>query len=105
MKRRTFISISLTGVAASTLPLSQCNNDIERPASLVSILSKDQIKDIGKAYIDQFPSEGHKDKLSTLLATKQNTTMDFQIKQTVIVQGWILSVTEARQSALYYLNS
>ena len=73
--------------------------------SLVSILSKDQIKDIGKAYIDKFPSEGNKNNLSKLLSIKQNTTTDFQNKQTVIVQGWILSVTEARQSALYYLNS
>lgn len=116
MKRRKFISLSLAGTMAASLPMSYCGNkdSAGQPAFLTTILKTAQIKEIGQAYLQQVPSESDPKKLSSLIiagntqpsdsSLRTKIQDDFKKGNVVIVKGWILSVTEARQSALYYLN-
>ena len=109
--------MSLVGTATVALPLSQCNtgNNTYQPEFLNSILTKEKVREIGKAYLGLFKSEADKKQLIALISqghtsqqgakNKFNVRDEFQQEKTVIVNGWILSVTEARQSALLYLNS
>ena len=83
------------------------------------------LKEIGTAYRGQTASETDADKLATLLLTdssgkpvssesdhsfvqslmRKNIEHDFETGNIVIVKGWILSVTEARQCALLFVNN
>ena len=117
MERRRFVMLALAGSAAASLPLSQCGSgsDETRPALLYSLIGKSKTIQIGKAYIDRFPSEADPKKLTALISATLNEQPDspvnvriqneFRNGNVVIINGWILSVTEARLSALYYLNS
>jgi hypothetical protein len=116
MERRRFVLLTLTGTAALSLPLSQCaTSDSGNPEFLRSLTGKDKIKELGKAYVDQFPSEANREKLKALISADQKVANgsginlsiqnEFRNGRVVIIKGWILSVTEARQSALFYLNS
>ncbi|HUQ64854.1 MAG TPA: hypothetical protein VM101_01780 [Flavitalea sp.] len=117
MERRKFVLLTLAGTAVLTFPLSECGtaNHSEPPQFLQSLLGKDKIKEIGKAYVEQFPNEGNREKLEALLSAQQKVNPgsavnlsiqnEFRNGSIVIINGWILSLTEARQSALYYLNS
>jgi hypothetical protein len=116
MKRRKFIYFGLAGTVAASLPVSYCGNRdaTGEPAFLTSLLKPAQVKEIGKAYLQQFPSESDRKKLSALLSAGEKRPSasslnikiqeDFKKGNVVVVQGWVISVTEARQSALYYLN-
>lgn len=108
MLRRRFILLSIVGTGAASLPLSQCGvGQNSRPALLDAIVGKAGVKDIGKAYVQQFPAEAEEQKLKQFLQAGSDSAIseDFKAGKTVVVNGWILSVTEARQAALYYLNS
>ena len=113
MLRRRFILLSIVGTGAATLPLSHCGviGAESRPELLDAIIGKAGVKDIGKAYVQQFPAEADVKKLKQFVEAGANITSnkriadDFRKGKTVVVSGWILSVTEARQAALYHLNS
>lgn len=78
------------------------------------------MKETGLAYIKQAPAEDSKNKLATLLEDNavtaatdaktvhevydKKTRDDFNALKTVVVNGWVLAVTEARQCALYLLT-
>jgi hypothetical protein len=114
MDRRKFIQLGALGAAAA-LPFSHCTDaGGAQPAFLNMTLGKDLVKDIGKLYLKTHPSEASKKKLSALIdgtGTSSQSSVSLKIKdefntgKVVLVNGWILSVTEARQSAFYYLNS
>ncbi len=126
MKRRTFIDLS-TFSAASVVVLLQngcaekaIKKGLGEPLSLSYILDAKTIRETGLAYREQFPSENNKKKLAYLL-TNQNSLADntdprtirsildkksqedFENGKTVVVNGWVLSETEARQCALFSL--
>jgi hypothetical protein len=77
------------------------------------------IRDAGKAYLKKTHGENDDDKLAQLLANNDiaNSTdekaihqylaekikHDFETGSTVLVKGWVLAVTEARQCALFSL--
>ena len=117
MERRRFVLLALAGTTAVSLPLSHCRTggDESRPEFLYSLIGKSKTIEIGKAYVEQFPSESNRNKLTALIsaslheqpATPANVRIqnEFRNGNIVIVNGWILSLTEARQSALYYLNT
>lgn len=117
MERRRFVILALAGTAAVSLPLSQCasgDNDY-RPQHLYSLIGKSKTVEIGKAYVERFPSESDRKKLTALITTTLNEPPaskvnvriqnEFRNGKVVIINGWILSLTEARQSALEYLNT
>lgn len=116
MNRRNFILLSATGI--STLNLSGCflgelkyDESLNKPQLLSKIWDANDITAIGKRYCRLFPDEKNKRKLVKLLSLQHSTVKslekiiikDYQEGNTVMLEGWILSKTEARQCALFSL--
>ncbi|MES1217459.1 MAG: hypothetical protein ABUT20_18265 [Bacteroidota bacterium] len=124
MKRRQFIGLSAYVAAAVAIPfLESCSTGnsgtaISEPPVLLHMLNAKSVIETGQAYLKQFPDENTKDKLKQLLLDTNSTIAssdanaihawfdkkaveDFTTGQTVTVNGWVLSRTEARQCALY----
>lgn len=124
MERRVFIRLSAFTALALTLPLAEGCGGKDSPMDLPLLFSKTVNKkmliEAGNAYrkmhLDEDSQTALSEKLSrgmpTLDAGALRRALDFQVKQefiagtTVTVAGWVLSVTEARQCALFsILNS
>ncbi|MEP6682826.1 MAG: hypothetical protein ABJA35_06175 [Parafilimonas sp.] len=126
MKRRNFIQLSAFAVAAVSLPLlhscrpSATEDAMSQPRFLSRLFDENMIRDAGKAYLQKTPAENDDDKLLQLLSNNNaiaNSTNekaihqyldekikhDFETGNTVLVKGWVLAVTEARQCALFSL--
>ncbi len=85
-----------------------------RAATDVTALFSDReaARRVGLAYLQQVPAEADRARLIALLGPEMlnaenahtlladMTRADFAANRTIIVQGWILSVTEARLAAL-----
>jgi hypothetical protein len=83
------------------------------------MLGADRVRQLGAHYRASTPSESTADALRAALAggrgirlpfvadksTDDQVRDDFAAGRTVLVDGWVLSVTEARQCALYSLKS
>lgn len=111
MKRRTFISISYTGLVASTLPFACSPVAADaNPASLAQIWDTQTIIAIGNRYRELVPDENGQSTLASLLQMREGVDSeerakeDFSQGKQVMVDGWLLSITEARQCALFALN-
>jgi hypothetical protein len=126
MDRRLFVKLSAFSAAAISMSLIEScqtrsgQKSLASPDLLAHILEKDALMEIGKTYLSQVPSEQEVDKLISLLLLDSNVSEssdadiinsflinkishDFETDKTVIIKGWILSITEARQSALFFL--
>ncbi len=125
MKRRNFIRLSAFAAAAISFPLlHSCNqsteNEMAKPEFLSRLFDEKTINDAGKAYMKRTPLENDKNKLIQLLSDEsqivkssdqkaihhyldQRVKQDFGTGNTILVKGWVLSITEARQCALYSL--
>ena len=123
MERRQFIGLSAYLAATVAIPLldscTTANNDaaVGEPVVLLHIINAKSVVETGRAYLKQFPDENSAEKLRKLLLDKNaplssgakaihayfdtKTVNDFDTGQIVIVNGWVLSRTEARQSALF----
>jgi hypothetical protein len=118
MKRRDFILLATTGIAAVAVPyyyLSDVEYDrsLAEPQQLALIWDAETITKIGDNYRLQVPDEKSERTLVKLLSEnissegtvgkslEQKIKKDFETGNTVMVDGWILSVTEARQCALF----
>lgn len=121
MKRRSFVL--LTGVAISAIAVPTWYykyRDLEydpiltEPELLSYIWDGNTILETGKIYRERFPDENSERKLVELLTTNISSdqaavnemlrlqiTTDYESGNTVMVDGWILSKTEARQCALF----
>ena len=107
MKRRNFI-LAAAGIGAISASVYYFFGDVEydpelaRPQSLSLIWDAKTIKDVGTKYRAQVSSEKSERSLVKLLGTpiQDTITTDFKNGNIVIIDGWILSVTEARQCAL-----
>ncbi|HWB28636.1 MAG TPA: hypothetical protein VG738_24350 [Chitinophagaceae bacterium] len=127
MERRRFIKLSALSAGAFTIPfIVSCNNKAFNPAMaqplfLSGIFDAKTMKTTGEAYAKQYPAEDSRNKLIDLLSENsgisqatdaatvhsyyaKKTTADFEALKTVIVNGWVLAVTEARQCALFSLT-
>ena len=131
MKRRTFILISGVSVIALGIPWVSCRNRtshlnsvLSRPQLLARICDERELLEIGTLYRKQVPDEAGETQLVSLLLTdeagksisastekssldpwlEQKIRNDFEADRTVIVKGWVLSITEARQCAAYSLT-
>ena len=124
MDRRRFVLLSTIGGLSLSLPFScsQATMDEQDPQllqakSLAAIWNPDEIKKIGDLYRAQFPGEKSEGVLiKKLLAQlpsdpsdiendlQRLTIKDFQDQATVLLNGWLLSRTEARQCALFSLT-
>ena len=126
MKRRDFIRLSAYSTALLGVPfIAGChykpsNAAILQPTFLVHIMDKKSLLETGQQYLKKVPDEAGTDKLEKMLMDNsaltasadaetvhayfsKKTADDFAKKQMVVVDGWVLSVTEARQCALFSL--
>ncbi len=130
MKRRFFIlSAATVGVG---LPVAyyikekssdKNSNPLFIPQLLSTFCSEHMLKNIGKNYMLQVPDENGKtilqdllltdnsgkktkatatDEVAALMNNKMNA--DFTAANTLVLNGWVLSKTEARQCALFSLT-
>ncbi len=131
MKRKTFIYLSVASTVAMGLPSVYCRNRngqlnkaLSPPMFLSHICDANTIREIGNAYRDYVPAESKEDKLVDLLLIdgtgksisqssdlstinsleNKNINQDFDTGKTIVVKGWVLSITEARQCALFSLT-
>ena len=131
MQRRKFIqlaAISSAGIVVTGIGCSHRQpalyNLLEKPEELSQICDLKTLKDIGMVYRLQTPSEREAIKLVAILSADatgktvspdadpkiiqdmlhEKIQQDFETDHTVILLGWVLSVTEARQCALLFVN-
>jgi hypothetical protein len=121
MERRTFVRLSAYTALALTLPFADgCKSNSgdapwAQPLVFSHIADIKTINETGRAYRKMMISEDNKATLTQLL-TAQNTLTekaaiqasldnrvksDFKSGKIVTISGWVLSVTEARQCALF----
>lgn len=133
MKRRTFIILAGAGAAAIAIPIAirrHRHNSLAEPLGqpdfLGHICDDATVREIGAAYCARNRDEGQEDQLvSLLIATAEgdghadrarvdSTRVlqkldgairdDYAAGRVVTLKGWVLSLTEARQCALYSLS-
>jgi hypothetical protein len=128
MNRRKFIIASATaGAAAAAVPWGYKQYEdykwksqpLIHPAVLMRFCDEATVRKIGQDYRNSFPAENSKDQLTSLIlkeikvpasAKTENVVnegtlkiqgeKDFKDGQLVVLKGWVLSRTEARQCAL-----
>lgn len=123
MERRLFVKLSAFTAMALTLPMAQgCGGSKEmavaQPYLLSQLVDDKTINQAGLAYRKTHAAEDNKEKLWQLLLGDKDAalgkgeiqamldkqvTADFKQGNILVVKGWVLSVTEARQCALYSL--
>jgi hypothetical protein len=133
MKRRTFIYtgtgiVVATGLGVGTFLLRNPESKwkiqpFHYPFILSDFLNEEFLRAIGNNYLVVRPDENSKEKLlseitSGLPKTQNNTNdpdeqaikiekkveMDFKSERMVLINGWVISETEARQCALLFLS-
>lgn len=111
MKRRKFLFYGTIGMAALSIPMS-CQNfkdvvydpNLAQAESLSMIWDTETIIEIGTHYRKLVPDENRERTLVKLLEETdfgERIKEDFENGQTIMIDGWILSITEARQCALF----
>ena len=131
MQRRTFLHLSIVSSAAMGIPFVNCRNQnhaltksLSHPMFLSHICDVKTLREIGTAYNEHLSSEAEKDQLvNNILAyttgksfspasdqsavssfLDKKIKQDFETGKTVVVNGWVLSATEAQQCALFTLS-
>ncbi len=125
MDRRHFITCAAAGALALGLPGAAWRTGpsanlqtLARPA-LLDMLGDRRVRDLGMHYREMYPGECDADILGAAILgsdmpaltdtpalharLKATIRSDFAAGRTVILKGWVLSVTEARQCALFSL--
>ncbi|WP_160144199.1 hypothetical protein [Chryseolinea soli] len=120
MKRRDFVLSAIGGIGFISIPTAYyCMRDVEsgnplsQPRSLSLIWDAKAIREIGNQYRVFVPEEESAQSLINLLRAgssgteasivsqlNETITHDFETGNTILIDGWILSVTEVRQCAL-----
>ena len=115
--RRRFLQLSALGVAAS-LTATGCAEKRDRPLdqpALIDVLGPQRVRELGARYRAQTPNENSADALRAKLSAAAGSGLfhksvdnaiakDFENDRTVVLDGWVLAVTEARQAALFSLS-
>jgi len=127
MKRRAFMGVFIVGLGMSLLSLigwffkPAKNTALAQPKFLSLLCDNETLQMLGRAYLKLKPDETNnkvlwndllKEQLTgKLLGAKEISTLELQIEEKirqdfkseniVVVQGWVLSVTEARQCAIF----
>ena len=123
MNRRTFIRISGWGTAIALAPvMGSCNESKWRGTLAIpqipgKFCNREELIEIGAQYCLTFPEEADESALEAMLLgnyqprsnqdlvqfINQKILQEFADNELVIVRGWVLAETEARQIALYSL--
>jgi hypothetical protein len=118
MKRRNFICLTIAGVGAIMAPSCKHNTPtaFSHPLFLSTVCDGQTLKHIGTSYRTKTPAEAEEGRLIELLTTglprgtdqvRQLDSLarqDYAADRTVTIDGWVLSLTEARQCALLSLQ-
>lgn len=130
MKRRKFLLATTAALAVAAVPTvwylrNQKKNyhPLLMPEELGNFCEEKVIREIGISYRKQVAAEDNKAKLEQLLLTddagkqvayadkeavallmEKKTLSDFNSSNITIQGGWVISVTEARQCALFSLT-
>jgi hypothetical protein len=131
MNRKKFIWFAAVAAAGAAIPVLIQNIRKNRllsspfayPSFLACFMNESTIRKIGIKYRLMNIAESSKTKLEQLLAAdlekhqpngktdsqlidefEKETIHNFQTNKTIIADGWVLSVTEARQCALFSLT-
>jgi len=129
MKRRTFlITTSVAALAVISVPVVKYYNKksydpLVMPEELSHFCDEKTIRDIGLSYRNLTPGENEKKKLTELLLTGYDGKLtaasdksrvielldkkiheDFLGSKIQVLNGWVISTTEARQCALFSLT-
>ncbi|MGB5202980.1 hypothetical protein [Eudoraea sp.] len=122
MKRRKFLLLSLLGLFISLVAYwyykfkSAAVGDLMYPSDLTEICDRKTLITIGKQY-RKLTDENNKKYLEELLlkdaevhhteiktGLKTKVAEDFNTGNTILIDGWLLSITEARQCALLSIS-
>ena len=121
--RRRFLQLSALGIAV-TIADSACAASSDRPDAgadrpqLLAMLGPERVRQLGMHYRASTPAENSAGALRAVLSSGRGPRIpfiksgsfedqirdDFETGRTVVVDGWVLAVTEARQAALFSLN-
>jgi hypothetical protein len=121
LDRRRFLQLTaariVAGVAGSACAAGADSAASDRP-TLLSMLGPDRVRELGTHYRSATPSENSVGALRAALSDTSRAKIpgfhasvddkirdDFAAGRTVLVDGWVLSLTEARQSALFSLTN
>lgn len=130
MKRKTFLlTTGVAVLAVASVPVikyylngTKSYDPLIMPQELGNFCDEKTIREIGKRYREQMPMENEKVKLQQILLTDKNGKLidasdkyavtelldkkileDFVNYNIHILNGWVISTTEARQCALFSL--
>jgi hypothetical protein len=123
LDRRRFLQITVLGIVA-TVADSACGRGYDRGAALdhphlLALLGPERVRELGTHYRAATPNESTAGALRLAISNGRtglriplikNSSLNDQIRddfaadRTVVVDGWVLSVTEARQCALFSLT-
>ena len=124
LDRRRFLQLAATGMVAGFMT-SACARDTSEDAAalgkpaLLEMLGSERVREIGTQYRATVPKENTAATLRDAISNPRHQTFswspegaiegqirdDFAAGRTVVVSGWVLSETEARQCALYSLTA
>jgi len=130
MRRRDFARIAAIAIPGMAMALQACKRHggtleatIASPESLSLFLDRNELRAVGLAYRNAVPAENDRRKLTDLILRDENLSplhagsplpavreaidgqvnRDFATGRTVVMKGWVLAATEARQCALHTL--
>lgn len=121
MKRRHFVLLASAGVVAASIPavryffygIPHYDKKLSIPLLLSLIWDEKDILSIGARYRETFSEENGERALARALFSnsinqsydllEESTKADFAEGRVVVIDGWVLSRTEARQCALHHL--
>jgi hypothetical protein len=123
MKRKSFLIISGIGLITLCGPVyfgirgyRNKKYVLSQPESLVSFCDDLSLRQMGEKYLELYPEEQNSNLLIGLLDCKEysqenhlrkqlqkNIRRDFESNLTLLLNGWVVSRTEARQCALFSL--
>ena len=122
LDRRRFLQLSALGIVATVADSACASSDrAETPPDrpqLLAMLGPDRVRQLGAHYRASTPNENSADALRAALSSGHRLRIpfiksaslddrirdDFAAGRTVVVDGWVLAVTEARQAALFSLT-
>lgn len=130
MNRRVFVRLGIFSAGAMTFPLFYCrsndqyNDLLHQPTFLSQICDDKTLREIGLAYLKVKPKEAKINRLVDFLTVELSGKRisskssdkeldslinykihnDFEKENIITVKGWLLSLTEARQCALFSLT-
>lgn len=112
MNRRKFLGMAAAGAAGLALPAARARESADaalaHPRLLEILRDERAVRELGRRYRETVPAENAAPALTQAIRESRaqvdaQIQRDFSAGRTVTLNGWVLSVTEARQCALFSL--